>query len=95
MGMISVKVSYKNRWGRQREYSTGFEGVVRTLMRKHDETDSDQMRQYYESYMREVPCLTCNGKRLRPEVLAVTINSYSIADICDMPIEKVLNGLIL
>ena len=44
---FSVKVSYKNRWGRQREYSTGFEGVVRTLMRKHDETDSDQMRQYY------------------------------------------------
>lgn len=70
---FEVKVSYKNRWGRQREYSTGFEGVVRTLMRKHDETDSDQMRQYYESYMREVPCLTCNGKRLRPEVLAVTI----------------------
>lgn len=90
---FEVKVSYKNRWGRQREYSTGFEGVVRTLMRKHDETDSDQMRQYYESYMREVPCLTCNGKRLRPEVLVVTINSYSIADICDMPIEKSLEWI--
>lgn len=43
--------------------------------------------------MREVPCLTCNGKRLRPEVLAVTINSYSIADICDMPIEKSLEWI--
>ncbi|EIK83025.1 excinuclease ABC subunit A [Gardnerella vaginalis 1500E] len=87
---FSVKVSYKNRWGRQREYSTGFEGVVRTLMRKHDETDSDQMRQYYESYMREVPCQKCHGKRLRPEVLAVTVANTSISEICDMPVERSL-----
>lgn len=87
---FSVKVSYKNRWGRQREYSTGFEGVVRTLMRKHDETDSEQMRQYYESYMREVPCQKCHGKRLRPEVLAVTVADTSIAEVCDMPVERSL-----
>ncbi|RFD74954.1 ABC-ATPase UvrA [Gardnerella vaginalis] len=87
---FSVKVSYKNRWGRQREYSTGFEGVVRTLMRKHDETDSDQMRQYYESYMREVPCQKCHGKRLRPEVLAVTVANTSISEVCDMPVERSL-----
>ena len=67
---FKVQVSYRNRWGRMREYSTGFEGVVRTLMRRHDETDSDQMKQYYESYMREVPCQACQGRRLRPEVLA-------------------------
>ena len=66
---FKVQVSYRNRWGRMREYSTGFEGVVRTLMRTHDETDSDQMKQYYESYMREVPCQACQGRRLRPEVL--------------------------
>lgn len=90
---FEVKVSYKNRWGRQREYSTGFEGVVRTLMRKHDETDSDQMRQYYESYMREVPCLTCKGKRLNPEVLSIKVGSCSIADVCDMPIEKSLEWI--
>ncbi|RIY25162.1 excinuclease ABC subunit A, partial [Bifidobacteriaceae bacterium NR021] len=87
---FTVQVSYTNRWGRQREYSTGFEGVVRTLMRKHDETDSDQMRQYYESYMREVPCQKCNGKRLRPEVLAVTVSNTSIAEVCDMPVERSL-----
>lgn len=87
---FSVQVSYTNRWGRQREYSTGFEGVVRTLMRKHDETDSDQMRQYYESYMREVPCQKCHGKRLRPEVLAVTVADTSIAEVCDMPVERSL-----
>ncbi len=71
---FKVHVSYRNRWGRMREYSTGFEGVVRTLMRRHDETDSDQMKQYYESYMREVPCQACHGRRLRPEVLAVTVD---------------------
>ncbi|OZG64209.1 excinuclease ABC, subunit A [Bifidobacterium hapali] len=93
---FEVKVSYRNRWGRMREYSTGFEGVIRTLMRRHDETDSDQMKQYYESYMREVPCQTCKGRRLRPEVLAVTINGKSIADVCDMSAERSLawvNGL--
>ena len=82
--------------GRLREYSTGFEGVVRTLMRRYHETDSDQMKQYYESYMREVPCQACNGRRLRPEVLAVTVDGESIADVCDMPVERGLawiNGL--
>ena len=93
---FKVQVSYRNRWGRIREYSTGFEGVVRTLMRRHDETDSDQMKQYYESYMREVPCQACQGRRLRPEVLAVTVGGESIADVCDMSAEKSLawvNGL--
>ncbi|MDN6684369.1 MAG: excinuclease ABC subunit A, partial [Bifidobacterium crudilactis] len=88
---FKVNVSYRNRWGRLREYSTGFEGVIHTLMRRHDETDSDQMRQYYESYMREIPCQTCKGKRLKPEVLAVTVADDSIADVCDMPIAKSLD----
>ena len=84
---FKVNVSYRNRWGRLREYATGFEGVVRSLKRRHDETDSDQARQYYESYMREVPCQACHGRRLRPEVLAVTVKGASIADVCDMPVE--------
>ncbi|WP_051920659.1 excinuclease ABC subunit UvrA [Bifidobacterium cuniculi] len=81
---FKVTVSYRNRWGRMREYSTGFEGVVRSLMRRHDETDSDQRKEYYESYMREVPCSACDGKRLKPEVLAITVDGKSIADVCDM-----------
>lgn len=85
---FKVKVSYRNRWGRNVEYSSGFEGVVRTLMRKHEETDSDLMKQYYESYMREVPCPVCQGKRLKPEVLAVTIEGRSIIDLCDMPVSQ-------
>lgn len=83
---FEVKVHYRNRWGREREYSTGFEGVVHSLMRRYHETDSDQMKQYYESYMREVPCQVCQGKRLRPEVLAVTVDGQSIVDVCDMPV---------
>ncbi|WP_081870332.1 excinuclease ABC subunit UvrA [Bifidobacterium coryneforme] len=93
---FKVNVSYRNRWGRLREYSTGFEGVVRTLMRRHDETESEPMKQFYESYMREVPCQVCHGKRLKPEVLAVTVDGLSIAGVCDMPIAKSLawvNGL--
>lgn len=93
---FKVKVSYRNRWGRLREYSTGFEGVVRTLMRKHEETDSEAMRQYYESYMREVPCQECQGRRLKPEVLSVTVDGLSIFDVCDMPVARELewvNGL--
>ena len=93
---FKVNVSYRNRWGRLREYSTGFEGVVRTLMRRHDETDSQSMREYYESYMREVPCQVCQGRRLKPEVLAVTVDGKSIFDVCDMPVVRELawvNGL--
>ena len=87
---FKVKVSYRNRWGRLREYSTGFEGVVRTLMRRHDETDSEQMKQYYESYMREVPCQSCHGRRLKPEVLAVTVGDRSIAEVSEMPVQRSL-----
>ncbi|THG24650.1 excinuclease ABC subunit UvrA [Bifidobacterium pseudolongum] len=85
---FKVTVSYRNRWGRMRECSTGFEGVVRSLMRRHEETDSEQRKQYYESYMREVPCAVCHGKRLKPEVLAVTVEGKSIADVCDMSAER-------
>ena len=93
---FEVQVSYRNRWGRLREYSTGFEGVIRTLMRRHDETDSESMKEYYESYMREVPCQACHGRRLKPEVLAVTVEGRSIADVCDMSVSHALewiNGL--
>lgn len=90
---FKVTVSYRNRWGRMREYSTGFEGVVRSLMRRHDETDSDQRKEYYESYMREVPCSACGGKRLKPEVLAITVDGKSIADVCDMAAQSSLEWI--
>ncbi len=81
-----VHVKYKNRYGRVRNYSTGFEGVVSFIERRHSETDSDFSRDKYEAYMRETPCPVCKGTRLKPEVLAVTIGDKSIAAICDLSI---------
>jgi len=81
-----VHVRYKNRWGRERQYSTGFEGAVTFLERRHRETDSDWSKEKYEAYMREVPCPTCGGARLKPEVLAVKIDGRSIADVSRLPV---------
>lgn len=83
-----VHVRYRNRWGRERQYSTGFEGAITYIERKHGETESQNQRERYEGYMREIPCPTCKGARLRPEVLAVTIGGMSIAELTDLPIEK-------
>lgn len=84
-----VHVRYRNRWGRERAYSTGFEGAVTYVERKHAETESDSSRERYEGYMREVACSVCKGARLKPEVLAVKLGGLSIADLCAMPIEDI------
>jgi excinuclease ABC subunit A len=83
-----VHVKYKNRYGRVRNYSTGFEGVLPFIHRKHAETDSDYSREKYESYMRETPCPVCKGARLKPEVLAVTLGGKSIAEVCELAIDE-------
>jgi len=83
-----VHVRYKNRFGRERAYSTGFEGVVPFVRRRHAETDSDWSRERYEGYMRETPCPVCKGTRLRPEVLAVTVGGRSIAEVCALPVDE-------
>ncbi|MCC2313110.1 excinuclease ABC subunit UvrA [Cellulomonas xiejunii] len=83
-----VHVKYRNRWGRERQYSTGFEGVITFLQRRHAETDSEWSKEKYEAFMREVPCPTCDGTRLKPEVLAVKIDGRSIADVCALPIDE-------
>ncbi len=91
-----VHVKYKNRYGRVRNYSTGFEGVIPFIHRRHSETDSDFSREKYEAYMRETPCPVCKGARLKPEVLAVTIGGKSIAEICLLSIDdcaKFLKGI--
>jgi excinuclease ABC subunit A len=82
-----VHVKFKNRYGRVRNYSTGFEGVVPFIHRRHSETDSDYSRDKYEAYMRETPCPACKGARLKPEVLAVTLGGKSIAEVCALSID--------
>jgi excinuclease ABC subunit A len=81
-----VHVRYRNRFGRERSYTTGFEGVIPFIHRRHGETESDWSRERYEGYMREVPCPACQGARLKPEVLAVKVGGSSIAEVCALPI---------
>ncbi|WP_076464881.1 excinuclease ABC subunit UvrA [Actinomyces mediterranea] len=81
-----VEVKFRNRWGRERSYTTGFEGVVAYIERKREETESEWVTDKMTSYMREIPCPACRGARLRPEVLAVTIGGLSIAEFSDLAI---------
>ena len=81
-----VHVRYRNKYGRERSYYTGFEGVVQWIERRHSDTESDWSRDKYEGYMRDVPCPACGGARLKPEVLAVTIAGKNIADVCAMSV---------
>jgi excinuclease ABC subunit A len=83
-----VHVKYRNRYGRTRNYSTGFEGVIPFIHRRHGETDSDYSREKYEAYMRQIPCSVCKGARLKPEVLAVTIGGKSISEVCEFSISE-------
>jgi excinuclease ABC subunit A len=82
-----IKMKYKGRYG-TKNYTTGFEGVVPFIHRRHSETDSDYSRDKYEAYMRQIPCNVCSGARLKPEVLAVTIGSKNISEITELSISE-------
>ncbi|SPT74406.1 Excinuclease ABC subunit A [Arcanobacterium haemolyticum] len=88
---FKVKMKYRNRWGREKVYSSGFEGVLNFVKRKHDETESDWSKERYAGFMREVACSECGGARLRPEVLAVRIGKLNIAELTDLPIGEALD----
>ncbi|GAB3474927.1 excinuclease ABC subunit UvrA [Amycolatopsis cihanbeyliensis] len=86
-----VHVRYRNRYGRQRSYYANFEGVIPFLERRQEQTESEAMRERYEGYMREVPCPVCQGSRLKPEILAVTLEhvtqgARSIAEVCALSV---------
>jgi excinuclease ABC subunit A len=81
---FEVQVRWRNRYGRDMKYSTGFEGVIPYIERKYIEAETDVQRQRFASYLREVPCPVCDGKRLKPEVLAVTVGGRSISDVCEL-----------
>ena len=87
-GKTAVKVQYRNRFGRQRSYTTQFEGVITWLERRHTESESDRAREQIEGYMREVPCPACEGARLRPASLAVTIGGQNIYQVGELSIRK-------
>lgn len=81
-----------------RKFKAPFEGVIPTLDRRHSETKSQGMRDFYEMYMSNSPCYSCHGARLKPEILSIKIGDKNINELTDMPInqiKKYLNGLIL
>lgn len=86
---IQTEVRYRNRYGRERAYTTPrFEGAVQFVKRRHSEAESDSSRERFEGYMREVACPTCEGTRLKPLVLAVTVMEKSIAEVAAMSISE-------
>ncbi|MEV4733409.1 excinuclease ABC subunit UvrA [Saccharopolyspora sp. NPDC049426] len=97
-----VHVRYRNRYGRTRSYYASYEGVIPFLERRLEQTESDYAREKYEGYMRDVPCPACDGTRLKPEILAVTMENeddeLSIADVSALSVAdcaEFLNALVL
>nr|WP_218862366.1 excinuclease ABC subunit UvrA [Actinopolyspora biskrensis] len=98
-----VHMRYRNRYGRQRSYYAAYEGVIPFLERRLEQTESDYTREKYEGYMRDVPCPSCSGSRLKPEILAVTVENSelgekSIAGVSALSVRdcsEFLNGLVL
>jgi len=85
-----VQVSYRNRFGRRRTYSTQFEGIIPNLERRYRETDSDYSREKIEEYMTLRPCPDCKGARLRPESRAVLVSGTSINEFTSLPARRAL-----
>ncbi len=88
-----IQVSYRNRYGRLRSYTTTFDGVIPVLERRYAESDSDAQRERYEQYMREIPCRACKGARLKPESLAVTVGGLNIHELTSQSISQIVNTL--
>ncbi|MFZ0665836.1 MAG: excinuclease ABC subunit UvrA [Acidimicrobiales bacterium] len=92
-GGKQVQLRYKNRYGRQRSFQSRYEGVVPWLQRRHSEAESDSFREAIEAYMREVPCATCGGARLKPESLAIKVGDRNIYELCSLSIARAAEAL--
>ncbi|MBK9125574.1 MAG: excinuclease ABC subunit UvrA [Chloroflexi bacterium] len=85
-GRDKIRVEYYNRFNQLRVYETKFEGVINNLRRRYNETSSEMIRETLQGYMTPFPCETCNGRRLRPEALAVTVADKPIYDVTNLPV---------
>jgi len=83
-----VSVKWKNRYGREMRYTSGFEGVVPYIERQYLQAESDTQRSRWGEYLREVPCPVCDGARLKPEVLAVKVHGHSIAEVSNLSLSE-------
>jgi excinuclease ABC subunit A len=89
----AVVVKYRNRYGRERTYSTTFEGAIPFVRRRYAEAETDAARERFEGYLRPVDCAACAGTRLRPVVLAVTVQGRNIAEVAALPIGEAAQWL--
>ena len=90
LGDTKIRVDYRTRDGRDTHWFTTFPGVRKVLFDKYQETTSETMRTHLEKFIREVPCDTCHGARLKPEILAVTVGKKSINEVCDLSCKEAL-----
>ena len=90
LGDTKIRVGYRTRDGRDTHWFTTFPGVRKVLFDKYQETTSETMRTHLEKFIREVPCDTCHGARLKPEILAVTVGEKSINEVCDLSCKEAL-----
>ncbi len=84
-----IKVEYQKEYG-SGSFLTAFEGVVNSLERRYRETKSEGMKEYYESFMSNIPCPDCSGKRLKRESLAVTVGGKNIHEVSTMAVNECL-----
>jgi len=90
-GGETVLATYEDRYGRMHQYYTNFEGIIPYLERRYKETDSDSVRADIERYMASTPCPDCQGRRLKPESLAVTVSGKNIMEVTILPVTEALN----
>ncbi len=92
-GDQAIEVTYRNRYGRTRSYSTRFEGIIPNLERRYRETDSDAMRERIEEFMAVAACPSCDGSRLRPESRAVLIGGIAINEFTALSVRRALQWI--
>jgi excinuclease ABC subunit A len=90
-GDKKIRFGYKNQYGHSRWYEAPFEGVIANLQRRYEETQSDFLKAELERYMSDKPCPACNGRRLKPESLAVTVANHNIAEVCALSISNAIS----
>jgi excinuclease ABC subunit A len=89
-GDRKIRFGYKNQYGHSRWYEAPFEGVIANLQRRYEETQSDFLKAELERFMADKPCPACQGRRLKPESLAVTVGAHNIADVCRFSISATI-----
>ncbi len=90
-GGKKIRFTYTNQYGHHRWYEAVFEGVLANLQRRHTETESEFVREELEKFMSEKPCPACNGQRLKPESLAVTVGDRNIAQVCELSVAAAID----